>query len=85
METKFENGNEITSYMATGYAEGFEEAENPFDVVRAWSFLIGTKLTSSLQGWFGRTAQSLISSGIVDAEGVVDWELVEEKFANQLN
>jgi len=53
--------------------------------MRAWSYLIGTKLAYSLQGWFGRTAQSLINSGILNAEGVVDWELVEDKFANQLN
>ena len=85
METKFEDGTMISSYMATGYAERFETPEHPFDVVRAWSFLIGTKLAYTLQGWFGRTAQSLIDAGVMDSDGVVDWNLVEEKFANQLN
>ena len=85
METKFENGSEITTYMATGYAEGFENAENPMDVIRAWSYLVGTKIAYSLQGWFGRMAQSLINKGVIDENGTVDWPLVEEKFANQLN
>jgi hypothetical protein len=84
-ETQFTDGTEINSYLATAYAEGFEQPEHPFDVMRAWSYLIGTKLAYSLQGWFGRTAQSLISANVVDEEGVVNWELVEEKFANQLN
>jgi len=85
METKFEDGTMISSYIATGYAEGFETPDHPFDVVRAWSFLIGTKLAYSLQGCFGRTAQSLIDANMINGNGIVNWELVEEKFSNQLN
>ncbi len=85
METHFDNGNLISPYMATGYAEGFEQAENPMDVIRAWSYLIGTGMHYTLQGSFGRMAQSMINKNVIDNDGVVDWELVEEKFANQLN
>ncbi len=85
METTFENGTKIDFYMATGYAEGFEQVDHPFDIIRAWSYLVGTKLAYSLQGWFGRTAQGLIDARVMDVNGIVDWEYVEEKFANQLN
>lgn len=75
-ETKFENGELITPYMATGIAEGFEECTTKTDVIKAWSFLIGTKLAYSLQGSFGRTAQGIIESGFIDDQGEVDWEFI---------
>jgi hypothetical protein len=80
METNFSNGTEITSYLATAYAEGFCEGEdaNMGDQLKAWSYLIGTKLAFSLQGCFGRRANVLISQGIISMAGVVDWELVSE-------
>ena len=79
MEKHFSNGNEIDPYMACGYAEDFETPDHPFDVIRAWSYLIGTKLIYSLQGWYGRTAHMLIDEGYFDTNGVVDWELVNTK------
>lgn len=75
-ETKFEDGSEIISYYAAGYAEGFEEFSNPKDEIRAWSYLIGTKLAYSLQGWFGRTANSLIEKGYILEDGTVNWDLI---------
>jgi hypothetical protein len=82
METKFENGTIITSYMATGLAEGFEETDEPKDILRAWSYLIGTRLAYSLQGWFGRSAESLIEQGLIDREGIVNWDLYEDQTSN---
>jgi hypothetical protein len=76
-ETKFENGEPITSYLATAYAEGFEEC-SAIDTINAWSYLIGTGLAYSLQGWFGRQARSIIESGYIDNEGVVDWNLISD-------
>lgn len=73
-ETKFTDNTDITDYLATGYAEGFEQAPNEKDLVKAWSYLIGTKLAFSLQGFFGRQAQSLIDNNIIDNEGIVNWE-----------
>ena len=78
-ETRFADGSEITSYLATGYAEGFEEASDPRDVIRAWSYLIGTRLAYNLQGWFGRQATSIIESEIISENGTVDWDEVEYK------
>ena len=78
-ETQFADGTIINSYMATGIAEGFEETDEPGDVIRAWSYLIGTKLAYSLQGWFGRNAQVFISEGIISPDGLVDWDEVYER------
>jgi len=77
-ETKFEDDSEITSYLATGYAEGFEEASCPKDVIRAWSYLCGTRIGYGLQGWFGRAITNLIEQGIMDENGTVDWEQYDE-------
>lgn len=77
-ETKFEDGRLIDNYHAVAYAEGFEEPDNSNDTVRAWSYLIGTRLAYSLQGWFGRTAQSIIENGAIDEYGKVNWDKVNE-------
>lgn len=81
-ETKFEDGTNITDYMATGIAEGFEEASCNKDIVKAWSYLIGTGLAYKLQGWFGRQANSIIETNIISANGTVDWNEVEYKLNN---
>lgn len=76
METKtysthFTNGEEITPYMATGIAEEFEEPNCEEDILHAWSYLIGTRLAYSLQGWYGRQAKAIIESGVIDKDGVI--------------
>ena len=76
-ETKFEDGNEITDYLAVGVAEGFEVTESSTDVIKAWSYILGRQLHRSLQGWFGRTIQELIDSGILLPDGSVDWDEVD--------
>jgi hypothetical protein len=72
-ETKFSNGVEITSYLATAYAEGFCEGEGASgaDQIRAWSYLCGTKVGFSLQGWFGRRIVELIDNEVLDKDGTV--------------
>ena len=80
-ETKFADGSEITSYLATGYAEGFEEASD-IDKLKAWSYLIGTGLAYQLQGFFGRQAAHMIDSGFIDSNGIVDWDSVNELLDN---
>ena len=74
-ETHFEDGSEITNYLATAYAEGFEESGYPKDTVRAWSYLCGTGLGFKLQGFFGRTITQLQEEGYMDVEGTVNWEM----------
>jgi len=54
-------------YTAVGLAEGFEEAESEEQILEAWQYLHDTGLAYTLQGWFGRTAQDLISQGVINA------------------
>ncbi len=57
----------LDNYNAVGIAEGFVEAESEEQVIEAWQHLIDTGLCWQLQGWFGRTAQSLIQQGVCHA------------------
>lgn len=54
----------MDSYTATGIAEGWIEAESEDQILEAWQTLIDTGLAWRLQGWFGRTAASLIEQGL---------------------
>lgn len=55
------------SYTAVSVAEGFGEGENasPLEQQSAWQYLHDSRMAYSLQGWFGRTAQSLIQNGTI--------------------
>jgi hypothetical protein len=79
-DTKFD------SYTAVGYAEGFIEAPSTEAEIEAWAYLIATRQAYSLQGWFGRQAESLIGNGIIARDGTIDWDKVydmsDEQFAN---
>lgn len=55
----------MSDYDATGIAEGFVEAESEEQIIAAWQQLHDTGLAYRLQGWFGRTAQDLISRGVI--------------------
>ena len=55
---------EMTSYLATGLAEGFEEGTEK-EIITAWQYLHDTDLAYKLQGWFGRTVRDLIEQGII--------------------
>ena len=57
--------NSITDYQAVGLAEGFEEGTEE-QIIEAWQHLHDTGLAYKLQGWFGRTAQSLIQKGVIN-------------------
>ncbi len=61
----------LTSYMATAIAEGFCEGENATEKqqICAWQWLIDKGQCWELQGWFGRTATSLIEQGICEKKG----------------
>ncbi|AKM09372.1 DUF7417 domain-containing protein [Croceicoccus naphthovorans] len=54
----------LDAYTATGRAEGFIDATRD-EQVEAWQYLHDTGLAYRLQGWFGRTAQSLIAEGVI--------------------
>ena len=56
---------EITFYDAVGRAEGFVEGTEE-QIIDAWQFLHDTGHAYKLQGFFGRTARSLIEEGIIN-------------------
>lgn len=53
----------MDNYTAVSIAEGFEDGSEQ-EQIEAWQHLIDTGLCWTLQGWFGRTAESLIDSGV---------------------
>ena len=55
----------MDNYKAVGLAEGFIEGTEE-EIINAWQYLVDTELVWQLQGWFGRTAQSLIEAGIIN-------------------
>lgn len=60
----------MTTYEACSIVEGFcgyEPTEQ--EQLQAWAHLIKTGDAWSLQGWYGRTAASLIDDGYIDTEG----------------
>ncbi len=54
----------LDDYTAVMIAEGVEEADY-HRTVEAWQYLHDTGLAYRLQGFFGRTARSLIDQGII--------------------
>lgn len=54
----------MDSFKAVGIAEGFIKADSEEQVIEAWQTLINTGMAWQLQGWFGRTAMSLIEQGV---------------------
>ena len=54
----------MENFEAVMLAEGVNEASSEEELIGAWQHLIDTGLAWTLQGWFGRTANSLITEGI---------------------
>ena len=55
----------MDNYTATGIAEGCIPCNDEDRVIEAWQHLHDTGLAYTLQGWFGRTATSLLQAGII--------------------
>ena len=55
----------MDNYTATGIAEGWILCNDEDRVIEAWQHLHDTGLAYTLQGWFGRTATSLLQAGII--------------------
>ena len=57
---------EMNSYNACAIAEGFYLGQpTKQDEIAAWQYIVDSGLTKVLQGWYGRTAQSLIKNKII--------------------
>ena len=53
----------MPTFDAIMIAEGVYEAESHEQLIQAWQVLIDTGMAYQLQGWFRRTANSLIEHG----------------------
>jgi hypothetical protein len=55
----------MTIFEATMIAEGQQDAVDEEEYAAAWQLLHDTGVAYQLQGWFGRTAQTLLDAGII--------------------
>ena len=55
---------QLSTYDCCAIVEGFDgEEHDEEEILAAWQRLIDTGFAFQLQGWYGRTASSLIQSG----------------------
>jgi len=71
-ETEFSNGSLITPFEACGTIEGFSPRTAPEDTIKAISYIAGTGLYKSLQGFYGRTIRDIVERGLMNWNGIVD-------------
>jgi hypothetical protein len=57
----------MDTYEAVAIAEGFQPEDDAERIREAWQHLVDTGLCWRLQGWFGRTAATLIAAGEIEA------------------
>lgn len=62
-----ESYKKMNTYHACEIAEGFGSGENASDEESqvAWQYLYDNKAYQFLQGWYGRTMESLLNQGLI--------------------
>ena len=75
---------EFTPHLACAYAEGFCEGKNAtaIEQIEAFAYIAKTKLYRSLQGWYGRTLKILVDKGIMDFDGNINQERINDLSAS---
>lgn len=69
------------TYTACSIIEGFDGQEHDYKTeLRAWAYLIKTKVCYKLQGSYGRGATDLIRSGYISETGRINWKYIEAQF-----
>lgn len=54
-------------YDACAVVEGFDgEDHDEETILSAWQYLVNVGIVWQLQGWYGRTAHSLIEQGLIE-------------------
>ena len=68
----------MTNYEAIMIVEGVNEPKNRKQYLKAWQILVNTGMAWRLQGWFGRTAETMIENG--DILSKEDWEISRGRY-----
>lgn len=56
----------MNNFLAINLCEGIEPEEYDGQVLEAWQYLHDTRLAYQLQGFYGRTCQDLLQSGLIN-------------------
>jgi hypothetical protein len=63
--------SKLDIFTAAMICEGTYEVETEEEVLEAWQRLVDTGVCWQLQGFYGRTAASLIEQGVIQPAGEV--------------
>lgn len=74
-------GTAFNGYKAISIAEGFAEFTNHEIEIEAWASIGQLGLHRTLQGFFGRSLQSLIDQEFLFDDFTINWDMVDQAIA----